>query len=55
MKKNKIAFVVFAVVMMTASFARAEGFGVDFDRGAFRSADFIEADLPPVIGPMLSC
>lgn len=43
MKKSKIAVAVFTVVIVAASFARAEGFGVDFDKGSFRTADFMEA------------
>lgn len=43
MKKSNMLIAVFAVVTATASFAGAEGFGVDFDRGAFRTADFMEA------------
>lgn len=43
MRKSKIAVAVFAVIIAAASLAGAEGFGVDFDRGAFRTVDFMEA------------
>ena len=43
MKKNKITVVVFAVIMATASLVKAEGFGVDFNRGTFSTVDFMEA------------
>lgn len=43
MKKNKIAVAVFAVIIAAASLAKAGGFDVDFDKGAFRAANFMEA------------
>ncbi|MBI4349817.1 MAG: hypothetical protein HY550_00095 [Elusimicrobia bacterium] len=43
MKKSNILIAAFAVIIAAVPFAAAEGFGVDFDRGAFRTADFMEA------------
>jgi len=43
MKKSNILIAAFAVIIAAAPFAAAEDFGVDFDRGAFRTADFMEA------------
>ena len=43
MKKSNILIAAFAAIIAAAPFAAAEDFGVDFDRGAFRTADFMEA------------
>jgi hypothetical protein len=43
MKKRKIGVAVFAVIIAAASLAKAGGFDVDFDRGAFRAVDFMAA------------
>lgn len=43
MKKSKIAVAMFAVVITAASLAKAGGFDMDFDKGAFRTVDFMEA------------
>jgi hypothetical protein len=43
MKKSNMVLMVVAVIMAATSIVRAEGFGVDFDRGSFRTADFVEA------------
>lgn len=43
MKKSNILIAGFAVVMAAASVVKAEGFGMDFDRGSFRTADFMDA------------
>jgi len=43
MRKNKISVAVFAAIIAAASLAKAGGFDVDFDRGAFRAVDFMEA------------
>ena len=43
MKKSKIAVAAFAVIIATASLVKAERFDIDFDRGAFRTVDFMEA------------
>ncbi len=43
MKYSDILVVGFAVLVATASVARAEEFNMDFDKGSFRSADFAEA------------
>lgn len=42
MKKTSILIAMFAVIAAVSS-VRAEGFGVDFDKGSFRTADFIKA------------
>lgn len=43
MKKSAILIAAFAVIISVASVAMAEEFNMDFDMGAFRSADFMEA------------
>ncbi|OGS06395.1 MAG: hypothetical protein A2270_06830 [Elusimicrobia bacterium RIFOXYA12_FULL_51_18] len=43
MRKSKISVAVFAVIIAAASLVKAGGFDVDFDRGAFRAVDFMEA------------
>ncbi len=52
MKRINIFIAVFAVVLMEVSFAKAEGFSVDFDKGSFRSADFTEAVNMSSVNPV---